>query len=247
MRIGTTVAAALLGMAASGALTPPPARAATAYLDANAWLSAAGSLGPVMLVPFTLHSPVFRDDFSTYTDPTEPVPVPTPAAFSFEPGWYTRHHSFFAPTLGPDMIEVHFTCAEPVYPCLGVKGFEAAFDRPVLGFGGAFTWHIGYGDVEHPVDVAGHVLDWETPLSPIAGEHPSIRHGFLGFIGAMDTLRIDWLVGSPDDFSSVRWTSPFAIVAMAVPEPSALALVAGALIALAACGATAPRPGRAGR
>jgi hypothetical protein len=245
MRIGTTVAAALLSIAASGA---PPARAASAYLDAGAWLSAAGSLGPVMLVPLTLHSPVFRDDFGTYTDPAETVFIPAPFGPEYGEGWFARHLGFFPPTLGPATVEVIFKCAENAYSCLGVKGFEAAFDRPVLGFGGAFAWHIGYGDHrENPVDVAGHVLTWDTPLSPVAGDDPRIRHGFLGFIGEMDTLRIDWLVGAADDFSWVRWTSPFAIVAMAVPEPSALALLAGALVALAAFGAAAPRPGRAGR
>ncbi|TQF76245.1 hypothetical protein FK498_18820, partial [Elioraea sp. Yellowstone] len=236
MTIRSRVAAVLLSVAAGGAtLTAPPARAAVAYLDAAAWLSAAGSLGPVMLVPFSLHNPVFRDDFGAYTTPGE-VWIDTPSGFSFPSDWYSRSLGFFAPTLGPDTIEVHFKCAEPVYPCLGVNGFEAAFDRPILGFGGAFTWHIGYGDFEHPVDVAGQVLTWDGPLAPVDGGDPRIRHGFLGFIGAMDTLRIDWLVNSADDFASVRWTAPFAIVA-AVPEPSAAVLLAGALAALAAIGA----------
>lgn len=234
MRMRSLLAAAVLTAAAGS----PSSSAASpfALFDAAAWLAAAFEFGEVALVPVTLRDPVFRDDFGSYTDPAEPVFVPAVDGFSFEADWRSRAGGFVAPVLGPATVAVHFGCASPVHPCLGVKGFEAIFDRPVLGFGGAFTWHIGYGppDVprERPIDVAGTVLTWDSPLAPAEGGDARLRHGFLGLIGSMEALRIAWLVDAPDDFAWVRWTAPFAVVR--VPEPAALALFVAALAGLAA-------------
>lgn len=254
MRIGTTVAAALLSMAASGA---PPARAATAYLDAGAWLSAAGSLGPVMLVPFTLKSPVFSDAWGAFTDLDQTVAIPEGPQPGGGVGWNEggeRPRSVFLTghgpppssssgglfALGPSDVAATFGCYPAVFPCLGVQTFEAAFDQPILGFGGLFSWYVGYGDFEHPVVVNGFTLTWDT--LPLKDESSRNHQGFLGFIGPMDILSIHWLGGNADDTARVHWAAPFAIVAVSVPEPHSIALFAGTLFALVVAGAVRTRP-----
>lgn len=258
MRIKSTVAGALLSIAASGAvLTAPPARAATAYLDAAAWLGAVTGLGPVMLVPLTLKSPVFSDAWGTFTDLNETVAIPEGPQPGGGVGWNEggeRPRSVFLTghgpppssssgglfALGPSDVAATFGCYTAVFPCLGVQTFEAAFDQPILGFGGLFSWYVGYGDFEHPVVVNGFTLTWD--ILPLKDESSRNHQGFLGFIGPMDTLSIHWLGGNADDTARVHWAAPFAIVAVSVPEPHSIALFAGVLFALVVAAAVPARP-----
>jgi hypothetical protein len=257
------IAGAVLSLTVCGTLAGPlPAQGATAYLDAAAWLNAAANLGPVMLVPLTLHSPVFSDAWGTFTDVNETVHVPEGPPPGGGVGWneggerprsvYLSVHvyrslpgsGFLA--LGPDDILVNFGCFTAVYPCLGVQTFEAAFNQPVLGFGGLFEWYSGYREYPPiPLVVNGFELNATTPVegshTPVEGSHPWVS-GFLGFIGPMDTLSMEWLGGNADNSSWIHWSAPFAIVAMAVPEPHAVALFAGALLALVAASAVRARP-----
>lgn len=249
------ISGAVLSITVCGALAGPlPARAATVYLDAAAWLGAAANLGSVMLVPLTLNSPVFSDAWGTFTDLNETVDVPEGPPPGGGLGWNEggeRPRSVFPSSLGPQSsgglfalgpsdVAATFGCYSAVYPCLGVQTFEAAFDQPILGFGGLFSWYIGYGDFERPVSINGFTLTWDT--LPLRDESQLNHQGFLGFIGPMDTLSIHWLGGNADDTARVHWAAPFAIVAMPVPEPHAVALFAGALVALAAAGAVRARP-----
>lgn len=259
MKSRSTLAGALLSLTLGGMVAEPPAaRAATAYLDAAAWLSAAGSLGAVKLVPLTLHAPVMSDAWGTFTDLNETVDVPEgppPGGGSIWNEGGERPRSAFlsghgAPpgswssgglfALGPSDVAATFGCYTAVYPCLGVQTFEATFAQPILGFGGLFSWYVGYGDRQYPVSVNGFTLPWDS--LPMTDHTYRIREGFLGFIGPMDTLSIRWLAGNADDTARVHWATPFAIVAMSVPEPHAVALFAGALVALVVAGAVRARP-----
>lgn len=255
MKSRSTIAGALLSLTLGGMVAEPPAaRAATAYLDAAAWLSAAGSLGAVKLVPLTLHAPVMSDGWGTFTDLNETVDVPEGPPPGGGLGWNEggeRPRSVFlsghgAPpsswssgglfALGPSNIAATFGCYTAVSPCLGVLTFEAAFEQPILGFGGLFSWYIGYGDFEHPVSINGFTLTWDT--LPLRDESFRIHQGFLGFIGPMDALSIQWFGVNADDTARVHWATPFAIVAVPVPEPHSIALFAGALFVLVAAGAS---------
>lgn len=256
MRSRFTSSAALLSLTLGSMVAEPPAaRAATAYFDAAAWLSAAGTLGAVKLVPLTLHSPVFSDAWGTFTDLDDTVdvpegPPPGGGVGSNEGGVRPRSvfltgHDLPPPpgpsggpfALGPSDIAATFGCHSAVSPCLGVQTFQAAFEQPILGFGGLFSWYVGFGDVDHPVSINGFTLTWDT--WPREDESVRIHQGFLGFIGPMESLSIHWLGGNADDAAWVHWATPFAIVAMPVSEPSALALLGGALLGLLVLGTMA--------
>ncbi|WP_439580116.1 hypothetical protein [Elioraea sp.] len=253
---GSTITGAALSLAvASAIVTAPPAHGVTAYVNADEWLIATGSLGPVMLVPLTLTAPVFSDAWGTFTDLNEKVDVPEGPQPGGGVGWNEggeRPRSVFLTghgpppssssgglfALGPSDVAATFGCYTAVYPCLGVQTFEAAFDQPILGFGGLFSWYVGYGDFEYPVDVNGFTLTWDT--LPLKDESFRNHQGFLGFIGPMDTLSIHWLGGNADDSARVHWAAPFAIVAVAVPEPSTLAVLAGSALGLFGLAALGP-------
>lgn len=251
MSIKSTVAGVLFSIAAGTTIAAaPPAYAATAYLDAGAWLGAAAGLGPVQLIPMRLHSPVMSDAFGSYTDASVPVLVPDPdnTADPTALAYRTRSAIGAGPaSLGPEQIVVGFGCYSPVFPCLGAQTFEAAFERPVLGFGGLFEWHMGDPAIAVPMDINGLRLDWNSPFPPSDAGLANLRTGFLGFIGPMDTLSLRWLGGNTDDTAWVRWAAPFAIVAVTVPEPATFGLLAAALFGLCALGAPRPGPSRARR
>lgn len=193
-----------------------------------------------MLVPITLHSPVMSDAFGSYTDPNVPILVPDPA-HPYDPTALTyraRNLIGAGPSsLGPDQIMVRFGCYSAIFPCLGAQTFEATFERPVLGFGGLFEWYLGSPYYSIPMDINGLPLEWGSPFPPSDTSPASMRSGFVGFVGPMDTLSIQWLGGNTDDTAWVRWTSPFAIIA--VPEPPPVALLAVALLGLFALGVPA--------
>lgn len=249
MKSRSTIGGALLAIALGGtAAAPTPAPAATAYVDAGEWLSAAMSLGSVMLVPITLHSPVMSDAFGSYTDPTVPVLVPdpehpgVPGAFDWRPrSIFMSGHGVGTWALGPEAVAATFGCYIPVSPCLGVQTFEASFVQPILGFGGYFEWFSGYGDAPLiPLTVNG--VEVSSALSPPVWSG-QIHEGFLGFIGPLDTLSMVWH-GNSDNYAWMRWSAPFAIVAMPVPEPSTISLVLGALLGLIALHKRRLRPVR---
>lgn len=239
MTLRSTIAGRLLAIALGGTIAAAtPAPAAAGYLDAGEWLSAATGLGPVMLVPITLHSPVMSDAFGSYTDPTVPILVPdpeypgVPGAFDWRPrSIFMSGHGISQWGLGPDTVAATFGCYIAVFPCLGVQTFEATFDRPILGFGGLFEWYSGYGEYP-PVPLVVNGTDL-TAIPALNGSHPHVN-GFLGFIGPMDTLRMQWLGGNADNYSWIRWVAPLAIVAVPVPEPSTIILLSAALVGLIA-------------
>ncbi|WP_161993679.1 PEP-CTERM sorting domain-containing protein [Muricoccus nepalensis] len=118
-------------------VTMGPRAEAAVYFDANS-LSAALEARPTSTQILTGYQVTLQDSFGTFTPATRtnPILVGTSSPPYNDPNLVISRYTGQQPSVMPGQIGANFTCASPVFGCLGAYRATFTFDQAILGFGG---------------------------------------------------------------------------------------------------------------
>jgi len=216
--------------------------AAAVFLEEHAYRAAVGGLvvgegRAVAAVPISVRAVRFEDGSGEFHDPAE---LGHYALMTGEPPDQWGNRLWLGTETRPGVFSTNLGCASYAWPCLGAWSITFAFDRPVLGFGGALEYFAGYLDMPGGREAVPLL---EAAYEAINGETFQPQYsGFFGRIEPMTGFTLDFRRGqNADDWAWVTFTGHMLVEI--VPEPGTVALFAGALglLGLAAAPAAARR------
>lgn len=228
LRLGicSFLALALLG---SGGRTWGGASAA-AYLTEEAWLAALPFPAPV--VPLPPHSATAQDAFATYENGVPQTVTyftsnaPNASALTITWTWNLD--------ISGGQMNGYFHCVSYSYPCLGAHTITYTFPFNIIGMSGHLMYYFGpLGEPEYSINFFDIPKPAPTSDDPYYPTRPWISEGFYGALFApTNTITMTWLPGLRNIDEAAFFILRSARVALAVPEPAALLVLAGGLLGL---------------